>query len=113
MPSHMDRRIFIALVFVFFLLLLSAAAGNPSSRNFKSRRSHHMGQRVHPYYAPPHRSCNTFSRPYARSMCIELERLQRSRHPPLSPPPPPPPEIDPRFGVQKRLVPSGPNPLHN
>jgi len=22
-------------------------------------------------------------------------------------------EIDPRFGVDKRLVPSGPNPLHN
>ncbi|KAG8379289.1 hypothetical protein BUALT_Bualt07G0073000 [Buddleja alternifolia] len=32
---------------------------------------------------------------------------------------PPPPardggdEIDPRYGIQKRLVPSGPNPLHN
>ncbi|KAL8457582.1 hypothetical protein ACS0TY_035446 [Phlomoides rotata] len=35
------------------------------------------------------------------------------------PPSPPPPvgedgaEIDPRYGVEKRLVPSGPNPLHN
>lgn len=32
------------------------------------------------------------------------------------PPPPPPPfddEIDPRYGVEKRLVPTGPNPLHN
>ncbi|KAL8518560.1 hypothetical protein ACS0TY_009789 [Phlomoides rotata] len=41
--------------------------------------------------------------------------LQRARH---CPPPPPPPaddadEIDPRYGVAKRLVPSGPNPLHN
>lgn len=37
---------------------------------------------------------------------------------PLSPPrlhhpPPPSDEIDPRYGVEKRLVPSGPNPLHN
>ncbi|KAJ0963477.1 hypothetical protein J5N97_028599 [Dioscorea zingiberensis] len=34
----------------------------------------------------------------------------------LHPPPQPPPfkvEIDPRYGVDKRLVPSGPNPLHN
>ncbi|CAL9138800.1 unnamed protein product, partial [Musa hybrid cultivar] len=37
-------------------------------------------------------------------------------HPPPQPPPPPLPlggEIDPRYGVQKRLVPTGPNPLHN
>ncbi|CAL9081890.1 unnamed protein product [Musa textilis] len=35
--------------------------------------------------------------------------------PPPQPPPPPPlgEEIDPRYGVQKRLVPTGPNPLHN
>ncbi|KAJ8506737.1 hypothetical protein OPV22_007623 [Ensete ventricosum] len=34
----------------------------------------------------------------------------------LQPPPQPPSsreEIDPRYGVQKRLVPTGPNPLHN
>lgn len=27
--------------------------------------------------------------------------------------PPGPPEIDPRYGVEKRLVPTGPNPLHH
>ncbi|KAL3631215.1 hypothetical protein CASFOL_024199 [Castilleja foliolosa] len=38
---------------------------------------------------------------------------------PRKPPPTPPAdlydggEIDPRYGVEKRLVPSGPNPLHN
>ncbi|KAK1425759.1 hypothetical protein QVD17_21117 [Tagetes erecta] len=34
---------------------------------------------------------------------------------PLPPqhPQPPSEEIDPRYGVAKRLVPSGPNPLHN
>ncbi|CAL9125630.1 unnamed protein product, partial [Musa textilis] len=34
----------------------------------------------------------------------------------LQPPPQPPPgeeEVDPRYGVEKRLVPTGPNPLHN
>ncbi|KAL3336529.1 hypothetical protein AABB24_029263 [Solanum stoloniferum] len=49
-------------------------------------------------------------------------QLQRIRHcPPFLPPPSPPSssssssmdEIDPRYGVEKRLVPSGPNPLHN
>ncbi|KAI3463887.1 hypothetical protein Pfo_020550 [Paulownia fortunei] len=45
--------------------------------------------------------------------------LQPQRHHPPPQPPPPPPcregdnEIDPRYGVEKRLVPSGPNPLHN
>lgn len=46
--------------------------------------------------------------------------LQRQRHHPPPPQPPPPPQysdgvnkIDPRYGVEKRLVPSGPNPLHN
>ncbi|KAJ8464268.1 hypothetical protein OPV22_026820 [Ensete ventricosum] len=33
--------------------------------------------------------------------------------PPRQPPPPLGEEIDPRYGVQKRLVPTGPNPLHN
>ncbi|KAJ8509859.1 hypothetical protein OPV22_000293 [Ensete ventricosum] len=37
----------------------------------------------------------------------------------LQPPPQPPPgeeeeeEVDPRYGVEKRFVPTGPNPLHN
>jgi hypothetical protein len=33
--------------------------------------------------------------------------------PPPPPPPPPPSEIDPIYGVEKRLGPAGPNPLHN
>ncbi|CAA2998231.1 SNAP25 homologous SNAP30 [Olea europaea subsp. europaea] len=43
-------------------------------------------------------------------------QLQRILHCPPFPPPPPSPddyEIDPRYGVEKRLVPSGPNLLHN
>lgn len=43
-------------------------------------------------------------------------QLKRIRHCPPFPLPPPSTddyEIDPRYGVEKRLVPSGPNPLHN
>ncbi|GFP90643.1 clavata3/esr (cle)-related protein 13 [Phtheirospermum japonicum] len=47
-------------------------------------------------------------------------RQPRTLHQPPPQPPTPPPlregggyEIDPRFGVEKRYVPSGPNPLHN
>ncbi|CAN6840679.1 unnamed protein product, partial [Brassica oleracea] len=48
-----------------------------------------------PYYVTPHGSCDSFSRPYARSMCLELQRIHRNnRKQPLVSPPPP--EIDPR-----------------
>ncbi|KAK9135358.1 hypothetical protein Syun_014688 [Stephania yunnanensis] len=52
-------------------------------------------------------------------LCRQLQRKHNYhlRHPPPSPPPPPSSpsldEIDPRYGVEKRLVPTGPNPLHN
>ncbi|KAG1366810.1 hypothetical protein COCNU_13G006000 [Cocos nucifera] len=43
------------------------------------------------------------------SWCLHIPRGR------FGPPPQPPPlkEIDPRYGVDKRLVPTGPNPLHN
>ncbi|KAF6171724.1 hypothetical protein GIB67_007245 [Kingdonia uniflora] len=49
-----------------------------------------------------------------QSLCFHLPR--NHHYPPLLLPPPPPSpldEIDPLYGVSKRLVPSGPNPLHN
>ncbi|CAH8390158.1 unnamed protein product [Eruca vesicaria subsp. sativa] len=101
--SHLNRQILILLVF----LLLSASEENRmTSRNFP--RVHH------PYYVTdPNGSCNSFSGTYARSMCHELQRIHHhsSRRQPFAPAPPL--EIDPRYGVDKRLVPSGPNPLHN
>ncbi|KAH7835261.1 hypothetical protein Vadar_024504 [Vaccinium darrowii] len=52
-----------------------------------------------------------------RTVCYDLPRIHRRLPPPPFSPPPPPKspldEIDPRYGVEKRLVPSGPNPLHN
>ncbi|AEE30708.1 hypothetical protein ISN45_At01g026300 [Arabidopsis thaliana x Arabidopsis arenosa] len=117
--THLNRLILISLLFVSLLLKSSTASstvvdeGNRTSRNFRYR-THRFVPRFnhHPYHVTPHRSCDSFIRPYARSMCIELQRIHRSsrKQPLLSPPPP---EIDPRYGVDKRLVPSGPNPLHN
>ncbi|KAJ0247572.1 CLAVATA3/ESR [Hirschfeldia incana] len=115
--THLNRSI---LIYLLLLLLTSIASSRTaganrtmttSSRTNFRYRTHRFVPRVHlPYYVTP---CHSFSRPYARSMCLELQRIHRStRKQPLVSPPPPP-EIDPRYGVDKRLVPSGPNPLHN
>ncbi|KAJ0257791.1 CLAVATA3/ESR [Hirschfeldia incana] len=116
--SHLNRSIMILILLsVFFLLStsLTADVNRTTSRNFPYRTDHRFVPSVHhPYYVTPNGSCDTFSRPYARSMCLELQRIHRSsRKQPLASSPPPPLEIDPRYGVDKRLVPSGPNPLHN
>ncbi|KAG2318784.1 hypothetical protein Bca52824_011997 [Brassica carinata] len=118
--THMNRSILISslLPFLVFLLASRTAGANRTmmmmtSRNLIRYRTHRFVPRVHlPYYVTP---CHSFSRPYARSMCLELQRIHGSsswNHQQLVSPPPPP-QIDPRYGVDKRLVPSGPNPLHN
>ncbi|KAE9605561.1 hypothetical protein Lal_00025589 [Lupinus albus] len=55
--------------------------------------------------------CDSFSRKNPRSLCIELQKLHHKLHSAV----PPSKEIgiDTRYGAEKRLVPSGPNPLHN
>ncbi|KAG2310372.1 hypothetical protein Bca4012_024883 [Brassica carinata] len=117
-PPYLKRPVMISLL-LFVVVLLTTSIASPTaeenrmtSRNFPYR-THPLVPRVHhPYYVTPQGSCDSFSRPYARSMCNELQRIHRSaRKQPLVSPPPP--EIDPRYGVDKRLVPSGPNPLHN
>ncbi|KAK8686834.1 hypothetical protein V6N13_125851 [Hibiscus sabdariffa] len=92
-------RLLLLLLLLFFilvfLLLLPLEASTPPPR------SRH--------------SCDSFPRSEQRSLCFQLQRLHNFQ--PFSPSSPPPPsngeEIDPRYGVEKRLVPSGPNPLHN
>ncbi|KAF3789883.1 CLAVATA3/ESR protein [Nymphaea thermarum] len=81
------------------------AAYHHHHHHHRLRHQHHIGELPHPFHAPP-------SSPYG----IQLPRIQTFRPaPPTSPPPPPPltEELDPRYGVEKRLVPTGPNPLHN
>ncbi|KAI6686369.1 hypothetical protein NL676_032282 [Syzygium grande] len=108
---------FLMLTLLLFLHpVMSTSAGTPvmisrSSGSFgKSWRSHN-GHQPHHHL---HYSCDPSSREdpphYSNPLCFHLERIRRRRH---QPPPPPPDEIDPRYGVDKRLVPSGPNPLHN
>ncbi|CAL5362353.1 unnamed protein product [Camellia sinensis] len=62
------------------------------------------------------------SPPNNHHCCPRFQQLQ-SKHwsPPPSPSPSPPPPLPPllaeksgaRFGIEKRVIPSGPNPLHN
>ncbi|KAL0801330.1 hypothetical protein Bca101_056506 [Brassica carinata] len=92
----------IRLLIVFFLLSTATAATNWTNRTHGANRRFQ-----HAYYSYPHRSCQSFSRPYARSMCIELERIHRSSRQPLFSPPPPPPEIDQRE-QRAEPVPMGP-----
>ncbi|CAJ1939766.1 unnamed protein product [Sphenostylis stenocarpa] len=53
------------------------------------------------------RYCDSFPHARPRSLCIGLQRMHRHYSRPL------PPHLDPRFGAEKRRVPTGPNPLHN
>ncbi|KAJ0545209.1 hypothetical protein HanIR_Chr08g0347441 [Helianthus annuus] len=69
----------------------------------------HRRQKLH-----DHNSCITIStEKYPSPLCNSDCHPPPPRH--RKPPSPPSydEEIDPRYGVSKRLVPSGPNPLHN
>ncbi|CAE5963544.1 unnamed protein product [Arabidopsis arenosa] len=85
----------INILIVFFLLATARA-----TRNWTNRTHRTVPRVQHAYYAYPHRSCESFSRPYARSMCIELERIHRSSRQPLFSPPPPSSEIDQRVSAK-------------
>lgn len=86
-----SHRILVLVPFLLFLLITSSIS-QPQNTMLHVGRSQN--------------SC--------RRISTELQRVRRC--PPFPPPPPPADdgdEIDPRYGVEKRLVPSGPNPLHN
>ncbi|KAH1161783.1 hypothetical protein AAZX31_01G053400 [Glycine max] len=95
---------FIILFLLLFLLFFSSAnckvpSPSTSSGNTLHHHHHHL------------RYCDSFTKRNPRSLCTELQRI----HQRLFEAVPPSQEngIDPRFGAEKRLVPSGPNPLHN
>ncbi|KAL2349177.1 hypothetical protein Fmac_003177 [Flemingia macrophylla] len=98
-------KLVILLILLFFLY---------SSANCKiSSSSTSSGHTLNRHHHHPHfRYCDSFTKRNPRSLCISLQRIHQrlqSEAIPLSKEN----EIDPRFGAEKRLVPSGPNPLHN
>lgn len=53
--------------------------------------------------------CDSFPSRTPRSLCIDIQRIHHN----LRPVPPQENVVDPRYGVDMRRVPTGPNPLHN
>jgi hypothetical protein len=106
--SSNHRTLIIFLFFLIFLSFFSLAncrihsQTNPFSPS--SRNTHNNNQ-----HKPLH--CDSFSKRKTFSLCTKLQRINQRLHKQVSPSHDY--EIDPRFGVEKRLVPSGPNPLHN
>ncbi|XP_022727019.1 CLAVATA3/ESR (CLE)-related protein 9-like [Durio zibethinus] len=108
-------RLLIFILLLLFLLLLQPCNSTPPRTSSRNHPNHHLHRQQHD---SRFRSCSSFSRAQQRSLCFQLQRIHKFQpsFPSLSPKPPPQPElneIDPRYGVEKRLVPSGPNPLHN
>ncbi|KAG7032247.1 CLAVATA3/ESR (CLE)-related protein 10, partial [Cucurbita argyrosperma subsp. argyrosperma] len=66
---------------------------------------HRELQQLHP--------CDALTHENSRSLCIHLYRVYQHHLPVHVPQMLTHNGIDPRYGVEKRLVPSGPNPLHN
>ncbi|XWS34168.1 hypothetical protein CRYUN_Cryun21dG0017200 [Craigia yunnanensis] len=102
------------LIFMLLFLLLQ-----PSTQTMPrtSPRNHPNHQLHRQQLDSKFRSCDSFSGAQQRSLCFQLQSIHKFQPFSSSSPPSPPPaelnEIDPRYGVEKRLVPSGPNPLHN
>lgn len=128
-PSPAAAPLLLALIFLMFLTFTTAVRIQGSkSRLVQGKTMRHQLMAVRGGANPARNSLNAVSVSgggadnNVKSQPAVCSRLQRIRHycppfPALSTPPAPPSpsdyEIDPRYGVQKRLVPSGPNPLHN
>lgn len=104
MHMHGHHRFLMMIILLPLLLLLISFASSSSAARFPIPK---------PYDIKNPNSCDTFLNKNSRSLCIQL---QINHHQHYSPPPPPLGHdqiVDPRYGVEKRLVPTGPNPLHN
>lgn len=86
------------LLFSLFLFFSSATSKLPPSSTSSANTLHHLL-----------RYCDSFTKTNPRSLCTELHKI----HQRLIETIPRSQDFDPRFGAEKRLVPSGPNPLHN
>ncbi|CAM8884353.1 unnamed protein product [Rhodiola kirilowii] len=95
------------ITLILFLLISSATATQTLHRRRRSHNTRTVTIITTPTRDRHRRPCNAKFPP---SICIHLQRMHRRQPQPL---PPSSYKIDPRYGVQKRLVPTGPNPLHN
>ncbi|KAJ8760903.1 hypothetical protein K2173_021941 [Erythroxylum novogranatense] len=116
------RFLFMLLLLLFFVasseagVLLSPSlvtSFDTTSRNHHHRR--HFNSRRYSCRSLPYRTSRSLS-----IYCQIMNQQRRLRASPtqstqvvVMPSPTGDHEIDPRYGVEKRLVPSGPNPLHN
>ncbi|CAN6727464.1 unnamed protein product [Malus baccata var. baccata] len=129
--SGLLRLLLMAAVILSLLFVTSAATPISNPTNATPRNPHRLhSQETHHHRECDHQtSASESSSAQLRSLCLQLTHhrlfhasLPLSPLPPVSPSGPSQPapgdrqdghEIDPRYGVEKRLVPSGPNPLHN
>ncbi|KAJ6432218.1 hypothetical protein OIU84_019461 [Salix udensis] len=103
-PASLSRRRRLLILTLLLFSVISAATRIPNYASVLdiSSRNHHDS------FKSRRHSCSSFPRKStSRFWCIQFQ-MNGGRHhrPPV--PPPPPSEIDPRYGVEKRLVPSGP-----
>ncbi|XP_021910527.1 CLAVATA3/ESR (CLE)-related protein 10-like [Carica papaya] len=108
MAAH---RLFILIPLILLLIFSYSTATTPTKPYPRtSSRTHHQYRY----------SCDSFPRGgRSRSLCIQLQRAHQHRL--LRRPPPSSASssidesvnIDPRYAMENRVVPSGPNPLHN
>ncbi|XP_027348280.1 CLAVATA3/ESR (CLE)-related protein 9-like [Abrus precatorius] len=93
----------LTIILCLFLLFVSSANCRllipPPTSSRNTRHTHY---------------CHSFPHTRPRSLCIDLQRMHHNL------PPLPTPQangvdldLDPRYGAEKRRVPTGPNPLHN
>ncbi|KAG6708630.1 hypothetical protein I3842_06G090900 [Carya illinoinensis] len=104
------RRPFLVFLLLFVVVSASRLLSNPTIL-FPAAATSSRNSFPHPQYT----SCGSLSHEKTRSLCFQLQRIHKLHGSSLPPPisSAQPNEIDPRYGVEKRLVPSGPNPLHN
>ncbi|KAI3763679.1 hypothetical protein L2E82_13673 [Cichorium intybus] len=108
------RKFLLRLLFLTLFIIPTSSTNLPET---SLHHPHHHGLHDH-HCATATISTPKHQRPHPPCLQSQILYPRRPPLPPLpqqhlQPPPPPPEEIDPRYGVAKRLVPSGPNPLHN
>ncbi|WCJ22143.1 CLAVATA3/ESR-RELATED 9 [Euphorbia peplus] len=117
----MHRHLLFLLPLLLLMFSVATSTPNPThnSLDHKTTGAFSRNHRRHFYRQPPPPpfSCGSFPKKIrSPSFCIHFHRMRlkpSTSSTSTTTSSSPPGEIDPRYGVEKRLVPSGPNPLHN